>query len=190
MFDSVVDILGNLTSLVQTTGVNFAVMLLSLVVILAMIIMFSSRMKNLTKAIQLLTDKVSTPQLDTEKSVIVYNAIMHCYIDEQLNYLREVLELNDIHARRAQIEENIERKFRKITTEETSKLSGFKSVCGDMGVMYRSNLDWIKFRKDVFQLFFNTETAIHQKLNDISLLMYDIVDYVSIKIQEAGVHNS
>lgn len=149
---------------------------------------FSKQIENLTSAITILTDKVSSPYLETRQSIVLFRAIMAEHVNKKLNYLGDVLTKNDIHNRRNQIEKNISRNFKRITAEETEKLSGYKCVCGDMGRVVNNVIKWPKLLDNVYDIFF-TEDKNHQKIIDIKTLLNAEVDNIARILEDNGVRN-
>ncbi|MDC7234979.1 MAG: hypothetical protein PQJ58_17225 [Spirochaetales bacterium] len=182
------EVFEDLTELVKLTGFSGTIAIISLVIVFTVVTMITKRMKGLTDAITLLTEKVSSPHIDTAQSLIIFRAVMKDHIQKKLQYLGEVLERNSIHSRRVQIEKNIGREFRRITMEEADKLGSFNSVCGDMGKILLAGVNWELFLPAVFEIFFNSDSE-HQKIMDIKTLMNSIVDKIAIVIEENGVHN-
>lgn len=182
------DVFEEIVNLVEITGFSGTIAIISLIIVFTVMTMITKRMKGLTDAISLLTEKVSSPHIDTPQSLIIYRAVMKDHIQKKLNFLGEVLERNSIHSRRPQIEINIGREFRRITMEEADKLGSFNSVCGDMGKILLTGINWDLFLPAVFEIFFNNDSE-HQKIMDIKMLMNSIVDKIATVIEENGVHN-
>lgn len=187
--ESLISCLEGVNKLIKAIGGDSTLVIISLLVVLITVITFTLRMKSLTEAIKLLTDKVSTPQLNEETSIIIYDALMQCLTDAMIDCLREILVKNHIDVREAQIKINIEKSFRFIVTNQISKLSSFNSVCGNMGKLFKDTLDEPRFLEDVYSVLF-AEGGIGQKLNDIQILIHDIIDAVKVRLLEAGVHNN
>lgn len=183
------DIVEQLNLLVDSAGLSGAVSLMALLIVILIISMFSKRIQALTDAIITLSDRVESPHLSSEESMMIYNAVMKNHVTKKLEFLADILEKNSIQTRRTQIEKNIEREFRKITSDETAKLSMVKSKCGDMGMTVRDRIIWDDFMEDVFEVFFQEGPEIRQKISDIKILMTDIVDSIGTIIKENGIHN-
>lgn len=149
---------------------------------------FAKQIEDLASAIISLTDKVSSPYLETRQSVVLFRAIMAEHVNKKLNYLGDVLTKNDIQNRRPQIEQNLSREFKRITAEETEKLSGYKSVCGDMGRVVNNVIKWPKLLENVCDIFFTTDKN-HQKIIDIKTLLNAEVDNIARILEDNGIRN-
>ena len=182
------DILDSLNTLVENAGLLGASALLSIILVITMVSMFAKRMKGLTDAIVILTDKVSVPYLDVQQSMFVFRSVSSECIQRSLAYLGDVLEKNSIQERRAQIEQNIEREIKNIMIDEAGKLSTINSVCGDMGQTLLSSIDWETIKVALFGIFFSND-PIKSKIQDIKILLKDQSDKVLSVIQTNGVHN-
>ncbi|MCK5612666.1 hypothetical protein KAR91_62920 [Candidatus Pacearchaeota archaeon] len=182
------EILLGLTELVKTAGISGAISLLTLIALITVIVMFSKRMQGLTQAIIILTDKVSSPYLKPEESLIIFRAIMSDHIKNKLDYLRETLTNNHIYERKNQIEKNIEREFKRITNMEAEKLSKFHTSSGDMGKTLLKEIKWKKFLDPVYVIFFGGD-EISKKIDDIHGIMNEWVDRIASIIEDNGIHN-
>lgn len=149
---------------------------------------FTKQIESLTSAIIILTDKVSSPYLDTRCSLIIYKSIMKEHVSLKIKLLEEILEKNSIQTRRLQIEDNIEREFKRITAEESDKLSNFKSVCGDMGKTIQEEVQWKPLFSSLNGIFFSNDKP-HLKIIDIKTLLNEEVDRIAHIIEDNGVHN-
>lgn len=150
--------------------------------------MFATQIGDLTKAISILTDKVSSPYNNTEKSLLIFYTVMSNHIYKKSKFLGEVLEHNSLHDREKQIKHNIENKFKSITNEEAAKLSKFKSVCGDMGKILQESIDWDDLLERVYKIIFS-DFKDHQKIMDIQTMMNSEVDDIAKIIENNGIHN-
>lgn len=184
----ILDWIADLVDLVQAAGITGAISLLTLIALITVIIMFSKRMEGLTAAITILTDKVSSPYLKPEESLIIFRAIMSDHIKNKINFLKETLINNHIIEREHQIKKNIEREFKRITIMEAEKLSKFHTSSGDMGKTLLKEIDWRKFLNPVYEIFFS-EDDIPKKLNDIHGIMNEWVDKIAAIIEDNGIHN-
>ena len=185
----------------KTFGIEWVVIILLIFSIFGIIILFSRQMKSqseaskdqadaiqrLSKSVEFLAVQIS-PHLDMKQSILFYRSTMQSHIIKKLRYLGDILRANSIKSRRAQITINIEREFRRITTEEASTLSEVKSVCGDMGKIVQDNLKWPEFLKAVTAIFFGDDEE-HQKIKDIRLLMESEVDTIALILEDNGVRN-
>ena len=191
------DWIGDAKDLVEAAGPVMAVVILLIIAILSMIIMFSKQINNLTLAISQLTDKVSSPHMDVERSLMIYRSIMRDHIWNKLEYLGTVLDNNHIKERQPQIKINIERELKRITVMEAGKLSKIKSVCGDMGKTLLKEVSWKKLLDPIYEIFFEEapedymekHNQINRKINDIHLLLNQKVDEIAEVIEENGIHN-
>jgi len=174
--------------LVKLEGAMGAISVLLASSILIMFLMFSKRMEGLTKAIIILTDKVSSPYLNSILSVRLFRNVMSNHISKKLSYLGNILDINNILEREEQIKKNIGREFKNITTEEAHILSEYKSVCGDMGKILEDNIDWEKFLTSVYLIFFSQDKD-RQKMIDIKTLMNEKVNEIAKIIEDNGIHN-
>lgn len=188
-----------LTELVQSAGVIGAMALISMSGMILIVIMFLQQerqsnikivvaLNEMSKAIELVIDKVSVPYLQTEQSVVLFRSVMRDHIWQKLTYLGEILERNSITERKPQIKINIEREFRRITVQEAEKLSRYKSVCGDMGKILQNSINWPSFLTPVFTIFFSHDTDA-QRIKDIHVLMTCEVDKIVKIIEENGLCN-
>lgn len=188
-----------LTELVQSAGVIGAMALVSMSGMILIVIMFlrQERQSNIkivaalnemSKAIELVIDKVSVPYLQTEQSIMLFRAIMRDHIWQKLTYLGEILERNSIADRKSQIKINIKKEFKRITVQESEKLSLYKSVCGDMGKILQNSIEWKEFLAPVFTIFFSQDTDT-QKIKDIHVLMTCEVDKIVKIIEGNGLCN-
>lgn len=178
--------------LVSMVGFDNTILLLSFIIIIGMaggFMAFALSIRSLTKAVTLLTEKVSSPYMDVHNSVMIFRSIMSEHISLNLSYIGEVLEHNNLIEREDQIKKNIEREFHRVTKEETEKLSQIKSVCGDMGLTVNENLDWKKFLSRVYEIVFLHNTPIKLKIHDIKLYMGDIVSEMVKIIEKNGAYN-
>lgn len=182
------DFLEDLVELVKVAGLSGAIALLSMISIITIILMFSKRIKELTDAITILTEKVSSPYLDTKLSLILFRSIMNNHITKKLAYLGDILARNSLDDRENQIKKNIENEFRRITTGEAEKLSSYKSVCGDMGKILEDFIDWKIFLAPIYDILYTTDTD-HQKIMDIRALMNREVDKIAKIIENNGMRN-
>jgi hypothetical protein len=185
----------SLNELVGVAGVMGAVTLLLIVTMIILIKSFSKELKaqsdatvTLSTVIGILADKVSSPYMSTEQSLIVYRSIMKEHSQKILDYLSFVLEVNNIQIRRSQIEENIKQQFKDITGGEAFKLSQFKSVCGDMGKILQDNLAWEVILEDTYKVFFS-EDKIHTKMMDMKAILNGSYNTIAKIIDDNGVHN-
>ncbi len=190
-----VDWLESLVQLVQIAGYANTVSLLIIVSIIAVIfmvismfVMFTKRLKGLTEALTILTDKVSSPYLDVNRSVELFRIVMENHISKKMKFIKSVLENNSLETRRKQIEHNLENEFRRITTNEAEKLSRYHSVCGDIGKTLEKTIEWGKFLSTIYQIFFS-EFTHEQKMTDIEAYMNRSVDGIAKIIEESGLHN-
>jgi len=188
--------------LVQLLGLPGAVLILSLVLLIIIFIVVaavisrqsSNNNKNLALELQQLTTTIAflaekvTSKLPVDQSIIFFRAIMTEHIWEKLEFLKSILDRNNIIERREQIEINIERRFKSITTNEAEKLSKCKSVCGNMGEILQDEINWIKLLNVVYSIFFSDD-EMHKKLDDIHMLMDGYVDDIAKTVEEKGIHN-
>jgi hypothetical protein len=188
-----------LTELVQSAGVIGAMALISMSGMILIVIMFLRQeresnikivaaLKEMSKAIELVIDKVSVPYLQTGQSIMLFRSVMRDHIWQKLTYLGEILERNSLADRKPQIKRNIEREFRRITVQESEKLSLYKSVCGDMGKILQDSIDWKEFLVPVFAIFFSQDTDA-QRIKDIHVLMTCEVDKIVKIIEGNGLCN-
>lgn len=189
------DWLDSINELVSVAGVMGTVTILLVITMIFMIKSFSKQMKaqadatsDLANAVSTLTAKVSSPYIDMERSLIIFRSVMKEHVQKKLEYLSDVLEKNSINERRSQIEKNIEQKFKDITGGEAFKLSQFKSVAGDMGRILIDGINWDIFLKDVYDIFFSSDTS-HNKIMDIKEMMNGYCNEISKTIEYNGIHN-
>jgi len=182
------ELLDGVIELYNSAGFSGTVALLSMTTVLFVVMSFSRRMKSLTEAIVVLTDKVSAPYFNVDDSISLFRVIMEGHITEKTKFIKAILEKNDIHNRKKQILDNIEVKFKQITQKESELLSHYKSACGDMGQYLGDNIPWPKFMKQVEEIVFS-DCTIPQKLNDLEAAMNRYVDEFAKCLRERGVRN-
>ncbi len=185
---NIVDFLEYLNTLVESQGFAGTMALLLAVALISMFSMFSKRMKGLTEAITILTDKVSSPYLPVEQSVDIFRSGMNDLIWKKLKIVGNILEKNDIQTRRQQIELNIVREFKSITTHEAERLSKYKSVCGDMGKTLQKEMNWTDFMEKIHMIFF-AKHELKRKIDDMHTMMNAETDKIAQIIEENGIHN-
>jgi len=147
----------------------------------------ATRLDQLSTTIVFLTEKI-TGKLPVDQSIIFFRAVMTEHIWEKLEFLKCILKRNNIEERREQIEINIARKFKSITTNEAEKLNKCKSVCGNMGDILQDEINWNKFLNAVYSIFFSVDES-HKKIEDIRMLMDGYVDAIARVVEERGIHN-
>ena len=190
-----VDGITEIQALAESQGLAGAIALLLILIIIIMLGVFAkigkgfaSQMTALTGAINILTDKVSSPYMEARQSVVLFRAIMSEDIQKKLTYIGDILTKNSIKSRRTQIEINIAFEFKRITAEETEKLSAYKSVCGDMGKVVNGVLKWPKVLQSVYDILFS-EDKDHQKIIDIKTMLKAEVDNIARIIEDNGIRN-
>ena len=133
----------------------------------SMIDSFSQRIESLTGALMILTDKVSTPYNDVSHSMTIYLSITSAAMTEQIKIIGDILYENDLIARKDQIKDNVRKEFERLNHEAASKISGFKSVCGDMGKYYLDHTDLDHYLAPIFYTIFgDKEAGAHKKVED------------------------
>jgi len=173
---------------IEKYGVATGIIVLLIVMAMYQNISFSKRIQGLTMAITMLTEKVSTPYLDVQHSLILYRSVMKAAIIMQLRFLGEVLRVNNIQSRKEKIKENIRLEFQRINSEQSSKLSVFKSVCGDMGkyILDRTNND--QYLESINTIFFGDDTD-SLKMQDINRFLENHYETIAGEIETNGIHN-
>ena len=182
------DWLEYLNHLVESQGFAGAMALLLICVLIFVLTMYSKQMKGLTDAIVILTDKVSAPYLDSERSVELFRIIRRDCIWEKLSFIGDILEYNNIKLRREQIKKNVDREFKRVTTRHAEKLSHYKSVCGDMGKTMVSIVEWPVLLKSCYAVIFSDDED-KRKIADIHALLNEETDKFVKIIEDNGVRN-
>jgi len=189
------DWIDSLDNLVSVAGVMGTVTILLVMAMIFLITSFSKQMKaqsdatkTLATAIGILTDKVSSPYMDVERSLDIFRAIMRDHIWHKLDLIGEILEKNNIHQREDQIKQTIKLEFKSITKRESERLSKYKSVCGDMGKVLQEEVDWNKLLKPIYGHVFS-DIPDKQKINYIHAELNGAVDTIATIIENNGIYN-
>lgn len=176
------------TGLYNSAGFAGTTALMSIGLLGFMVVSMGRRMKALTDAILVLTEKVSAPYLNADEAIELFHIVMENHVAEKMKLVRDILERNDIYNRRAQIEENLTYRFQQITNRECAIMSKYKTACGDMGVFVSKAIKWKALMDKVFTIVFS-ENDIPQKMIDLESYLDSEVEKLSRELKEIGVHN-
>lgn len=189
------DFIDSLGELVSVAGVMGTVTILLVMAMIILIKSFSKEMKaqsdatkTLANAIGILTDKVSSPYMDVDRSLDVYRAIMRDHTWHKLDFIGEILDKNNIHQRECQIKQTVKLEFKSITKRESERLSKYKSVCGDMGKVLQEEVNWDKLLKPIYSHIFS-DIPDKQKIKYIHAELNGAVDAIATVIENNGMYN-
>lgn len=189
------DLIKLLPEIYHASGLPWLMVVLMLIVTVGVIYMsfkmvkqFNETIKNLTRAVDALIDKVQAPYLTTEQAVVLFREVMKSHIEDKLKIIGDILHRNSIRERERQVKEQIEREFKRVTKIENEKLSSFKTTAGDLGVILEESIPWNKFLKDVYKIVFDA-CGEHQKIKYLRSLMNVYVDKIVKIIEERGSRN-
>lgn len=180
--------IGDLVELVKEVGYSGAFSLLTIILVIYILSSFSKRLKSLTDAISILTDKVSSPYLDTERTLDLFRSLMFHTVYSKIRFLGSILEVNNLHTREPQIKANIESEFKTIIAKEAEKMSKYKSVCGDIGKTLEDFIDWPTLLDAIYKIFFS-QYPDKQKITDIKIVLNRMVDKIAKILEANGVRN-
>jgi hypothetical protein len=127
--------------------------------------------------------------LNTDLSVDLYRKFATIHTFRKCDFLKQILEKNDISSRKEEIKRNIKSEFESITNEEAEDISRFKSVVGDLGHIVTSNIDWEEYFDDTFKIVFDINSTIEQKIFDFKKVMSLYIIKIEKKIRECGEKN-
>ena len=187
--------LGDASAFLERWGFPVFVSVVSLGLIGYIVGSFSNRIAGLTQAISKLTDKVSAPYLDVPHSMIVYRSIIKEAITEQIKFIGDILYANNLELRAQQIRDNLRKEFARINSNAASKLSGFKSVSGDMGKYYLEKTDMTALLNPIYAIIFGTSKGDHKaiddhrKIEDIKTHLFSHMAEIGMELEQNGVSN-
>jgi len=133
--------------------------------------------------------------LSQEQTLVIFRAVLDKHIRAKILFLKNKLEINWIQTRKDSLKLQIKAEFEKITQQEASILSWFATPAWNIWEVLlwvmKSTKDWNKFLEDVYEVFFSKEyskdldktAVINQKLDDISAIMSEIVNWLVKQIE-------
>lgn len=109
--------------------------------------------------------------IDLYNSLLLYDEFYEAHVHRKSKYIYGILRNNNLKSRRDEIKDNIKTEFSALTEDSISKLSRFKSMIGDIGLIVKKNIDWEELFLETFEVVFNEEFTKEQKINDFELKM-------------------
>ena len=123
----------------------------------ALMNLFMESMKETAKELKNIANNVGRTQLTESQTIDLFKATLNEHIDRKTVYAMELLLINNIHNREAQIKRDLKSKFVQITREEAEKLSAYVTPAGDLGAILCS-IDFEEFMAKVYEIFFKDKT--------------------------------
>ena len=204
--------IGELNNLIQSVGVIYAIILLTLICLIASMKIIHQHMKSNhiladsvatnfkglgdTLRVMMETSKIQFEQLlhtnrnrqgylSTDLSIDLYRNMAEVHVMKKLRFIGNLLKNNDLQKREEQIKKNIESEFRKITDQGIEQISRYRSVIGDMGKIVEHNIDWEECFAETFEIIFGDFTE-SQKIYDLKKRMNEWINKIEKKLREYG----
>lgn len=130
--------------------------------------------------LKVIANNVWKELLSEENSIMIFKLVLHEHIDRKIDYIKDILTVNNIDKRKDSIIANIKTEFTRITQEECEKLSRFNCPAWDMWDILLTSVDFEELYTKIFSIFF-WAWDIDRKCTDIKkVLESEVNNLVSI----------
>lgn len=152
---------------------------------------FAERMEEIARAISLIPQQLWKTHLEKNEALNYFRLVLDRHINLKLGIIWAILDRNDIHRRRTEIERQIKTQFEIITKSWAELLSQINSPCWDMWEALLS-VNFDAFFDEVFSVLFRRDEHsdkyiyIRTKIKDIRVIMEGYVNDIINKLAGNG----